>query len=108
MSDDLSARRARLRSEMEGPGIVDALSRRGQLGKMRAAVAMAHAFKVLRWSLADAADHYGVDKSAVDAWLKCGAQPAWYIHELPRAGFLAYQDAMLEDVPPTKRDGTHG
>lgn len=97
---ELEKRRARLRAAMDGPGVVKSLSQRGALGKLRAAAAFARALAALHWSLSDAADHFGVDKKAIDAFLKGGAQPAWYIHELPRNGFLAYQEAMLEDVPP--------
>lgn len=105
---DLSAARARLTAAMvEGPGVVKALSQRGQLGKLRAAAAFARALEALHWSEADCAEHLGVDKKAVNAWLHCGAQPAWYIHELPRKGFLAYQHAMLDDAPPSDRTGTH-
>jgi len=110
VADDLAMRRARLTAAMvECPGVVKSLSQRGALGKLRAAAAFARALEALHWSQGDAADHLGVDKKAIAAFLHCGAQPAWYIHELPRTGFLAYQDAMLEDVPPPSgRTGTSG
>ena len=107
--DDLAVRRARVRAAMQGPTVAKALSQRGALGKLRAAACFKKALEAVHWSEADAALHLGVDKSAVDAFLHCGAQPSWYVHELPRVAYLAYQDAMLDDVPPPSgRTGTHG
>lgn len=100
--DELRARVAALR----GPGIVAARASVKESRKLRAATALAHALSELHWSMNRAAAHLGVNESVVRSWLDAHMQPAWIPLALPRDGYVAYLEALLNEVPPESRTGT--
>lgn len=96
-------------AELRGPSVAKALSSARDNRKARAAMALAHALSVLRWSRRQCAEYVGVDERIIRQWLDAYQQPAWIPLALPRDGYLAYLEALLGDVPPESyRDGTHG
>lgn len=92
---------------LQGPMIRKARSDAKLSCQFRAAFALQVALDALGWSQRHAAKALGVDLKVITMWLKAAQQPAWVPLALPREGYLAYLDALLEEVPPASKTGTH-
>lgn len=89
------------------PGIAKAKADAKLSSKLRAAKAFKVALESLRWSKRHAAHFFDVDDKVIREWLDAGQQPAWIPLALPRAAYLEYLNALLEDAPLEGLTGTY-